>query len=105
MTLATVLMADGCVRCATQAARQSDIVSGVGIPRPSTAPAKRPRPPSAEPEAEMPRSPSPRPQSPLAETEEEEGRDRTAVRRVGRQVDMLLSSVRPALLAWTRSAV
>ena len=53
----------------------------------------------------MPRSPSPRPQSPQAETEEEEGRDRTAVRRVGRQVDMLLSSVRPALLAWTRSAV
>jgi len=99
-----VLMADGCVRCATQAARQSDIVSGVGTPRPSTAPAKRPRPPSAEPEAEIPRSPSPRPQSPQAE-EEEEGRDRTAVRRVGRQVDMLLSSVRPALLAWTRSAV
>ena len=93
-------MADG---CATQAARQSDIVSGVGIPRPSTAPAKRPRPPSAEPQAEMPRSPSPRPQSPPEG--EEEGRDRTAVRRVGRQVDMLLSSVRPALLAWTRSAV
>ena len=85
------------------ASSDRDIVSGVGIPRPSTAPAKRPRPPSAEPEAEMPRSPSPRPQSPQAE--EEEGRDRTAVRRVGRQVDMLLSSVRPALLAWTRSAV